>query len=174
MKTIFLVTGFMSAGKTTSASAAAASLGIAFYDLDAFVEARTGQKVAQIFSQNGEQGFRELEHQSFAEILHEAKGLVIIAGGGGLPTYEPNIELIRQCSVIFLDTAWEVIQSRIEQSRQVRPLLHGLDDTQVKSLWEHRRQTYLSLTDFVIIEGSQLEELIAKLTAGITTQNEKK
>lgn len=174
MKKIFLVTGFMTAGKTTAARAAAASLGMVFCDLDEFIEATAGLPVAQIFSRNGEQGFRELEHQCFVEVWRAAEKMTIVAAGGGLPTYVPNYELIRQCTVVFLDTGWPVIQSRIEQARPDRPLLTGLNGAQIKCLWENRRQIYLNLADFVIQEGSQLEELIAKLTAGIITQNEKK
>lgn len=172
LPTTYIIIGFMAAGKTTAARAAAQLLQAGFCDLDALIETRTGQSIAQIFSEKGEAGFREIENRCLVDALRESAGLNVIAAGGGLPTFAANLPLMARCRVIFLDTAWPVIADRLEAAAAERPLLRGLDHAQAKALWERRRQLYLNVADFVIVEDSQLPELIKKLTAGTTIHNE--
>ena len=58
--TVALV-GFMGAGKTTVGEALAARTGWRFADLDRQIEAREGRTRTEIFAEDGEQRFRELE-----------------------------------------------------------------------------------------------------------------
>ena len=166
MTHIFLITGFMAAGKTSAAATAAEKLSLRCHDLDQLVEAAAAMSIAEIFSQRGEDGFRKLEHQIFAELLRGIACPAIIAAGGGLPVFAANQALMKDCCVILLDTPLALIQKRLAANRQVRPLLSGSDAAAVSALWSARRPVYLKHADFVIEDGDQLYVLIRKIISG--------
>lgn len=82
MRNIVLA-GFMGTGKSTAGRLAAVRLGWSFVDTDSVIEACAGRSIAQIFADDGEPAFRQLE----AEVCQEAargSELVIATGGGAL------------------------------------------------------------------------------------------
>jgi len=166
MQKIFFITGFMAAGKTTAGKQAASMLGLPFYDLDNLVERETGQKIAEIFAGPGEAEFRKLEHEAFAELLQAVSPPAIVAGGGGLPTYGANQQLLKKCWVIFLNTPWHEIVGRIEAGSAQRPLLQGRNLEEIHGLWQARCEIYLKFADFVIEDSIQLSQLLGSLMAG--------
>lgn len=75
--------GFMGTGKSTVGRLVAERLGWRFVDTDLIIEARGGRTIAEIFAQDGESAFRQLE----AEVCPEMAALchqVIAVGGGAL------------------------------------------------------------------------------------------
>ena len=78
IKNITLI-GFMGTGKTTVGRIVSEQLKFEFLDTDALIEERSGRKIAEIFSQNGEPAFRELEAQ-LVEELSERTNTVISTG----------------------------------------------------------------------------------------------
>lgn len=169
---IFLLIGFMAAGKTTAGAIAAARLSMPFHDLDQMIESTARMKICDIFAAQGEKGFRSLEHEAFRSLVTTAREHVIIAGGGGLVTNVANNELIQNCCVIFLDTPFAAIERRLAEDSGSRPLLAGMGAMQVRSFWEDRRQLYLKHAGFVIEDGDQISGLISKIIAG--AKNERK
>ena len=69
--------------------------GVPAFDLDIEIELRTGKKVADIFANQGEPIFRELEHKVFQNII-TLDNFVISVGGGFNPQFIPA-----ECEVIF-------------------------------------------------------------------------
>ena len=53
----------MCVGKTTVGRALAKRLGLTFYDLDWYIEERFHTRVADIFANEGEERFRDLERR---------------------------------------------------------------------------------------------------------------
>lgn len=168
MGQIFLITGFMASGKSTSGAAAALELGLKFYDLDQLIEQTSGKSISAIFSESGEKEFRCLEHNVFSQLLQNIELPAIIAAGGGLPTNAANFHEMKKCQVIFLDPPWETIQRRIEGARDIRPLLFGKSPGEIKKLWEDRRPAYLKQAEFVIQEGDKISALVSTLISGAT------
>ena len=60
--------GFMGAGKTTGARAAAAALGVRALDTDRELEQRLGTSIEDYFASHGERAFREIEEDLVAEV----------------------------------------------------------------------------------------------------------
>ena len=123
MKRIILV-GYMGAGKTTIGRALAKELGLDFYDLDWYIENRRRKKVAQIFAEMGEAGFRQIEHN----MLHEVAEFedVVISCGGGTPCFFDNIDYMnRQGQVVYLNCSPEVLHGHLLMGKTERPLLKG-------------------------------------------------
>jgi chorismate synthase len=95
---VFLV-GPMGAGKTTVGERLAKALGLAFVDLDAYLEARAGASVAQLFQSEGEARFRQREALALAEL--EDGNPAVVALGGGTPCTEEAWRRMRRAGVVM-------------------------------------------------------------------------
>ena len=91
MSAIVLV-GVPGAGKTTVGKLLAKELGLEFFDSDQVIEASAGKSVADIFTQDGEPSFRQIEHDVVIELL-ESSNAVIALGGGSLGNDETRAKV---------------------------------------------------------------------------------
>ena len=98
MENIILI-GMPGCGKSTVGQLIAQKSGRHFVDADIEVEALAKKTIPQIFAEDGEEAFRELETTVLRE-LGKQSGLVI-ATGGGCVTRERNYTLLRQNGRIF-------------------------------------------------------------------------
>lgn len=143
---IFLV-GMMGSGKTTLGRQLAAELHYPFVDLDEYLEQREGRSIAQLFEQEGQERFREMEREALEAVVQEYDRAVISTGGGA-PCFFDNIGFMnRHGKTFFLDVPVEEISRRLLASDlQLRPLLAGKTEEEVKSFLlktlSHRRQFY--------------------------------
>ena len=143
---IFLI-GMMGSGKTTLGRQLAARIQHTFVDLDAYLEQREGCSIAQLFEQEGQERFRELEREALEAVV-QAYEKVVISTGGGAPCFFDNIDFMnRHGRTVFLDVPVEEISRRLLASDlQMRPLLAGKTEEEVKSFLfktlSHRRQFY--------------------------------
>lgn len=108
-----VLTGFMGAGKSTIGALLAKRLGWRFMDTDAFIEARTGSTVAQIFSQQGEDAFRLLETDAVRDCAG-AEQLVLALGGGAVEAGSTRNALagLDHACIVFLDAPLDVMVAR--------------------------------------------------------------
>jgi shikimate kinase len=115
----------MGSGKTTVGRRLADRLDRHFVDADAALEEITDRTIAEIFEQEGERAFRDLEADTFEELLEHHEPCVI-AGGGGLVLRSDNrVRLMRKdVTVVFLDASPAFLASRVA-GKAHRPLLHG-------------------------------------------------
>jgi shikimate kinase/3-dehydroquinate synthase len=139
--------GFMGAGKTTAARA----LGPGAVDADEVIEARLGRRVQEVFAQQGEAAFREMEEQVTLELLADAAIEVVALGGGAIGS--PRVrEALAGCRVIWLETVWEDAWQRVagngEPARSSRPL--ASDPVRFSELHDARRPIYESLADVTV------------------------
>ena len=129
MTRIFLI-GYMGAGKTTLGKAFSRELGLTFIDLDWYIEERFHKTVQQLFSERGEQGFRELEQK----MLHEVAEFedVVISAGGGTPCFFDNMDYMNACGdTVFLQVEPEVLFRRLKVAKQQRQLLANKSDEEL-------------------------------------------
>ena len=123
MKPIFLI-GYMAAGKTTLGRRAAELLQVEFIDLDAYIEARYRKRVADLFAERGEAGFRDIERR----MLHEVAEFdnVLVATGGGTPCFFDNMDYMRTRGVtVYLSASVPTLCRRLLRARVKRPLVMG-------------------------------------------------
>lgn len=139
MSARLVIVGPPGAGKTTVGRLVADKLGLAFRDTDADVEAAAGKPISDIFIDDGEQAFRELERSAVGTALAEHDG--VLALGGGAVTTDRIRELLRGHRVVFLDVSLADAASRVGLNRE-RPLLVGNPRTQLRRLLEARRPLY--------------------------------
>lgn len=122
MKCIALV-GYMCVGKTTVGKALAKELGAFFYDLDWYIEHRYRRKISEIFAEEGEEKFRELERR----MLHEVAEFedVVLSCGGGTPTKFDNMDYLNSVAhTFYLKATPETILSHLSMAKGNRPLLN--------------------------------------------------
>lgn len=150
---IILITGFMCCGKTTVGKYVSKSVGMKFYDLDEEIERLESKKVSQIFSDFGEKQFRLIEHIAFKDLLEKNKDEnIILSAGGGLLTFNKNINLLSKCLTIFLDIPWRIIKIRLsdKNEKSIRPIAYNKTPLELFRLWQKRRKTYLNNADIII------------------------
>ncbi len=104
------LTGFMGCGKTSVGKALSKLLHeYSLIDLDEYIESMTGRRIPDIFKEDGESAFRDLEAHALAKIFIGAKSgedtgegrRKIISLGGGTITTKPCRKLIHEHSVCF-------------------------------------------------------------------------
>jgi shikimate kinase len=163
--------GFMGAGKTTVGQSLAARLGWNFIDVDDLVEAHAGRTIREIFEQNGEQAFRDLERRQLEQAVRSAptRGAVLSLGGGAFVD-NTNRKLLRENDIptVFLDAPVEELFRRCRQPGAARPLLR--DPDQFGGLYSERRAAYLTASFSIQTAGKEIrsvvEEIIASLRLG--------
>jgi len=126
---IFLI-GFMGSGKTSVGKKLAKSLDSDFIDLDRLVEIQTGRSINDIFSEEGEEAFRILEHNALQNLDTEKD--MIIATGGGTPCHYNNMEFMKATgTTIYLRLQQEALLKRLLNVNKKRPLIKDLSDTEL-------------------------------------------
>ena len=132
------VVGFMGAGKSAVAVALAERLGWQVEDLDQRIVAREGRPIAQIFDQDGEPFFRQVEREVLMEL--RAKRDTVVATGGGTFVDPLNRSTINRDGVsVWLDVSFETVVARIPADGR-RPL--AAERATMRALWAERRAAY--------------------------------
>lgn len=96
-----VLVGMPGCGKTTVGAELARLSGKPFADLDGEIVRRAGKPIPEIFSQEGEGAFRELESRALAEVCAKS-GQVIATGGGAVLRAENRAALRRTGRVYWL------------------------------------------------------------------------
>jgi shikimate kinase len=130
-------------------TAVAARLGFQFVDTDAVLVERDGREIAEIFAQDGEARFRDLE-TSVLESLG-ARNRAVISTGGGVILREKNRALLRELGfTVWLTASEDVIFDRVSRNTK-RPLLHTANPREtVTQLLTARQPWYEASSQFTV------------------------
>ena len=158
MKNIVLI-GMMGCGKSTVGRLLAKKLGREFVDTDQYIEEKTGRTIPDLFAQEGEDRFRDLE-QAAGEALGGRQDLVI-ACGGGLPTRRAAIAPLKaRGTVLFLRRDPAEIYDRVSMGG--RPL--GQEGRAAfLARYAAREPVYLSWADAVVDVGATPVETVKRI-----------
>ena len=138
--------GMPGCGKTTVGKALAKRLNREVIDVDALIVEREGRSIPEIFTENGEEYFRQLETEA-AKIAGQRSG-VIISCGGGLPMREANrFPMLQNGRIYYLNR--DIRQLSIA-GRPLSANRSGLPDMYAK-----RHPVYQALChrEFAVAEG---------------------
>ena len=145
------------AGKTTVGAELARRWDADLRDTDADIEAAEQRSIAEIFVDDGEGYFRELEARAVETALTEHAG--VLALGGGAVTSDRIRERLRGLPVVFLDVGLAEAASRVGLGA-TRPLLLGNVRGQLKALLDARRPLYADVAAATVrTDGRSLEQV---------------
>lgn len=147
-------------GKTTVGSVLARRLGVVLHDTDRAVERSQGRTISDIFVDDGEAFFRELERTEVLRALQEESG--VLALGGGAVMQEEIAEALRRTSspVVFLDVTIGDASRRIGFDAS-RPLLLINPRASWTRMMNTRRPTYEELSTVQVSTGGLDPEQVA-------------
>ncbi|MDQ3629437.1 MAG: shikimate kinase [Actinomycetota bacterium] len=164
---LVVLVGSPGAGKSTVGAALAGRLGVGFRDTDADVEASTGSSISDIFVDDGEQHFRQLERDAVTRALAEHEG-VLCLGGGAVVSEQVRASLAGH-RVVHLDVGIGEAARRVGLNT-ARPLLLGNVRGSLRTLLEQRRPLYESVATVTVTTDERpiedvVEEIVAHLGA---------
>ena len=152
------IVGFMGTGKTAVGCQVAGQLRMSFIDSDREIERKSGKPISDIFAQEGEGAFRELE-RTFIEKGHPRHGSVVSCGGG-LITLPGMAEVLKARGVVVcLQASPETVYRRTVGNRQ-RPLL-SMDNSeaQIGVLMARRERDYARAEAGISTDGRTIREV---------------
>ncbi len=154
----YFIIGFKSSGKTTAGRKLAQQLSMEFVDLDDYIEQMTGRSVPEIFSNDGETEFRNLEWKALKEVVKRDN--VVVSTGGGVPCHCDNMNLMEKYGeVIYLRLDNDTLVRRLEKAAVGRPIVKNktrgelyqyIEDLKTKCEHHYLRARY-------IVDGKDLK-----------------
>jgi len=153
--TNLIITGFSGTGKSLVAKEVARGLNWGFLDTDDEIVKQTGEPIAEIFRQDGEDKFRELERETIKKACQQ-KQTVIAIGGGAIVDLQ-NYELLAKTGLIVcLEAKPETIYERLfreaaySPETEVRPLLANDNTLERIRQLKASRQPYYANVDWSV------------------------
>jgi shikimate kinase len=155
-----VITGFMGAGKTSTARALARRLDCMMLDLDEFITSRNGISVPEIIKRGGVRYFRQVETEALRASLKEASARIISLGGGAW-AFARNRALItsHQAFTVWLDASFDLCWQRISSNAELRPLAR--DFAAARKLYHDRLSSYALADLRVRVSDNECAEQLA-------------
>jgi len=142
-----VLVGPMGAGKSTVGALLAESWGVDLRDTDQDVETAAGRSISEIFVDDGEARFRELERDAVRAALAGHPGVLALGGGAVL---DPRTrQVLAGHRVVFLQVGLADAVKRVGLGT-ARPLLLGNVRSRIKSLLDERLPVYLAVATLVV------------------------
>ena len=124
LKSKIFLYGPPGSGKSTLGRMLAESLALPFFDLDEIIVDQADMPIPEIFTSEGEKGFRQRERAGLLQLLEEDWG-VIALGGGALLDAQSRIQVESAGPVLCLTASPETLLQRLQSTAEERPLLTG-------------------------------------------------
>lgn len=160
-----VIIGPPGSGKTTLGAALAERLSVTFRDTDSDVEAVAGKPISEIFIDDGEERFRELERVAVRHALEEHDG-VLALGGGAILAAETQ-QLLAGHTVVYLEVGLSAAVQRVGLAT-ARPLLVLNPRSMLRTLMEERRPIYERLATVTVVTDDRdpaelVDEIVKEL-----------
>lgn len=158
-----VLVGFMGTGKTSIGKRLAAQLRMRYVDTDSVIEKDSQRQITDIFEQDGETVFRQLE----SDVVNKVSKLdnYVISAGGGVVLKETNVAKLKENGIVFcLRATPEEIYLRIGHQTH-RPLIQTPDPMEtIRTILTERAPYYAKAADHTIETTERtFDEVIADI-----------
>ncbi|BAZ28216.1 shikimate kinase [Cylindrospermum sp. NIES-4074] len=151
--------GMMGVGKTTVGRLLAQQLGYGFVDTDNVIVQAAGKSINEIFADQGEAAFRQLESDVLAQVCAFTK--LTIATGGGIVLRRENWSYLHHGLIVWLDVPVDLLLTRLAEDN-TRPLLQDADPSgKLRSLLEQRQPLYKQADLRITVQAEETPEQVA-------------
>jgi shikimate kinase len=161
---VVVLIGPPSAGKSSVGALLAAELGVPFADTDDLVAAAAGKPVGDIFVDDGEPVFRELERAAVARGLESSEafspdGGVLALGSGAV--LDPDVRrMIAGRPIVYLEAGFAAVARRTGMDRP-RVVIPGNPRGVLRAMLEERRPVYAELATITVPTDDMAPEEVA-------------
>jgi len=155
---VYLV-GMPGSGKSTVGPELARRLGVPFVELDAEIERSAGKTIREIFEEEGEARFRELEAVALTEAASHDPS--VVSCGGGVVLEPANRILLRATGeVVFLSVPLETLRERVRPAAE-RPLIRERGD--LERLARDREPLYREFAAHVVDGSGSVDDVASAI-----------
>lgn len=161
MKTIVLI-GMMGSGKTTIGKLLGEKLTLRSIDIDVIIEQNEKRTVSEIFQNEGEKYFRDIERETIKKNFTN-KDLIISLGGGAFEDQLTQELLLKNSTVIYLKTSPNVILERIKNNTN-RPLLKNqMTVEKIQSIILQRQKNYELANITILTDNKNTDKIVEEI-----------
>lgn len=161
-----IIIGPPGAGKSSVGRQLGKVMQTPFTDTDKIIEERAGKKIAEIFLEDGEPIFREIEREVVLAEIAKEDGILAL-GGGSILDSEVDKELSKLKSrVIYLEVSISNAAPRVGFNKD-RPLLAVNPRQQWMALMEKRRPIYERLAGHKVSTDNKKPSEVVKEIQGL-------
>ena len=161
MKTIVLI-GMMGSGKTTIGKLLGEKLTLRSIDIDVIIEQNEKRTVSEIFQNEGEKYFRNIERKTIKKNFTN-KDLIISLGGGAFEDQLTQELLLKNSTVIYLKTSPNVILERIKHNTN-RPLLKNqMTVEKIQSIILQRQKNYELANITILTDNKNTDKIVDEI-----------
>lgn len=158
----------MGCGKTTIAKSLAKELGFSYLDTDEEIVKQSGQSIAQIFVQSGENVFRDLEHEMVKSLQDTQVKNTVIATGGGVLTAKRNADILKQIgTIVVIDRDLDSYIEYLSKDKK-RPLVFEKSMAQIHALYNARLDVYKECADVVVQNNTSVAACVRDIITNLS------
>ena len=161
MKVVLI--GYRASGKTTVGRLLASCLQWPLLDVDRGIESKCGKTIKEIFEQDGEPYYREIESQVVSEMCGQDRH-VIAFGGGTIMREQNQIHAQRDALVVYLQTDAKELWRRMQldpDTEKNRPNLSQGGFKEVVEMLAIREPTYIKCANLTL-DATKSSEILAQ------------
>tara|TARA_Y100001968_G_scaffold328512_1_gene375832 strand:+ start:1569 stop:2144 length:576 start_codon:yes stop_codon:yes gene_type:complete len=160
-RNLYLI-GMMGSGKSLTGPLLAKGIAYGFVDSDQVIEKAAKKTISEIFEDDGESSFREIETQVLKEIGQLYS--LVVATGGGVVTRPENWGILHQGIVVWIDPGRNRLLSRLNLEDPSRPMLNTNNSlSSFDQLYKDREVLYMEADLKIPVADESPEEVACKI-----------
>jgi len=153
--------GMMGSGKSTIGKILANKLDYNFIDVDKMIEIKAKKTIINIFQEDGEKYFRDLEEEITINILNSNETIVSL-GGGAIINKNIRESIKKNSYSIYLKVDVDILTKRLQNSK-TRPLIYKKNSKNELMSLINKRETYYQKADLIVKNEKNISKTVENI-----------